>query len=58
MAIETNVALLGYGTVGSAVDRLLARVGDDIERATGHRLRLVRRSSATRRGARPRRRGC
>jgi len=42
MAIETNVALLGYGTVGAAVDRLLAASADDIERATGHRLRLVR----------------
>jgi homoserine dehydrogenase len=42
MAVETNVALLGYGTVGAAVDRLLAASADDIERATGHRLRLVR----------------
>jgi homoserine dehydrogenase len=39
---NTNVALLGYGTVGAAVDRLLAASADDIERATGHRLRLVR----------------
>jgi homoserine dehydrogenase len=42
MAVETKVALLGYGTVGAAVDRLLAASADDIERATGHRLRLVR----------------
>ena len=40
MATETDVALLGYGTVGAAVDRLLAASADDIERATGHRLRL------------------
>jgi homoserine dehydrogenase len=42
MGIETNVALLGYGTVGAAVDRLLAASADDIERATGHRLRVVK----------------
>src|SRR6476646_10097359 len=42
MAVETNIALLGYGTVGGAVDRLLAASADDIERATGHRLRVVR----------------
>jgi homoserine dehydrogenase len=36
------VALLGYGTVGSAVARLLSEGGDDIERATRHRLRVVR----------------
>ncbi|HET7449334.1 MAG TPA: homoserine dehydrogenase [Gaiellaceae bacterium] len=42
MATETNIALLGYGTVGAAVDRLLAASADDIERATGHRLRVVR----------------
>lgn len=40
--IDVPVALLGYGTVGSAVDRLLQESGDDIERATGHRLRVVR----------------
>jgi homoserine dehydrogenase len=40
--IDVPVALLGYGTVGSAVDRLLAENADDIERATGHRLRVVR----------------
>jgi homoserine dehydrogenase len=42
MATETKIALLGYGTVGAAVDRLLAASSDDIERATGHRLNLVR----------------
>src|SRR5439155_10860377 len=30
------------GTVGSAVNRLLVEGADDIERATGHRLRVVR----------------
>src|SRR5207237_4185733 len=33
---------LGQGNVGGAVARLLAGGADDIERATGHRLRLVR----------------
>ena len=41
-SVDVPVALLGYGTVGSAVDRLLVENSDDIERATGHRLRLVR----------------
>ncbi|HTR33628.1 MAG TPA: homoserine dehydrogenase [Gaiellaceae bacterium] len=41
-SVETNVALLGYGTVGAAVDRLLTESADDIERATGHRLRVVK----------------
>ncbi|HEX4775857.1 MAG TPA: homoserine dehydrogenase, partial [Acidimicrobiia bacterium] len=36
------VGLLGYGTVGSAVSRLLAESADDIERATGHRISVVR----------------
>jgi homoserine dehydrogenase len=36
------VALLGYGTVGAAVNRLLTEGGADIERATGHRLRVNR----------------
>ncbi|MGH3143255.1 MAG: homoserine dehydrogenase [Gaiellales bacterium] len=40
--VEVPVALLGYGTVGAAVTRLLEENGDDIERATGHRLRVVR----------------
>ena len=41
-AVDVPVALLGYGTVGSAVDRLLRDSADDIERATGHRLRVVK----------------
>ena len=40
--VDVPVALLGYGTVGSAVHRLLEDGADDIERATGHRLRVVR----------------
>ena len=39
---DVPIAVLGYGTVGSAVDRLLRENGDDIERATGHRLRVVK----------------
>src|SRR6266496_2642573 len=42
MAVDVSIALLGYGNVGSAVARLLAESADDIERATGHRLRIVR----------------
>jgi homoserine dehydrogenase len=41
-SIDVPVALLGYGTVGAAVNRLLVESADDIERATGHRLRVVR----------------
>jgi homoserine dehydrogenase len=41
-SIDVPVGLLGYGTVGSAVDRFLRESADDIERATGHRLRVVR----------------
>ncbi|HVS85398.1 MAG TPA: homoserine dehydrogenase [Gaiellaceae bacterium] len=41
-SVDVGVALLGYGTVGAAVHRLLAESGDEIERATGHRLRVVR----------------
>ena len=41
-SVDVPVALLGYGTVGAAVDRLLTDNADDIERATGHRLRVVR----------------
>ena len=41
-AVDVPVALLGYGTVGAAVNRLLTEGADDIERATGHRLRVVR----------------
>ena len=42
MPIDVPVALLGYGIVGSAVNRLLVESADEIERATGHRLRVVR----------------
>jgi homoserine dehydrogenase len=42
VSVDVPVALLGYGTVGCAVARLLADSAEDIERATGHRLRLVR----------------
>ena len=41
-SVEVGVALLGYGTVGASVSRLLAESGEEIERATGHRLRVVR----------------
>jgi homoserine dehydrogenase len=41
-SVDVPVGLLGYGTVGSAVNRLLREQADDIERATGHRLRVVR----------------
>ena len=41
-SVDVPVALLGYGTVGSAVGRLLTEGADDVERATGHRLRVVR----------------
>jgi homoserine dehydrogenase len=41
-SVDVPVGLLGYGTVGAAVDRLLAESAFDIERATGHRLRVVR----------------
>jgi len=41
-SVDVPVALLGYGTVGAAVGRLLEDNADDIERATGHRLRVVR----------------
>jgi homoserine dehydrogenase len=41
-AVEVGVGLLGYGTVGSSVNRLLVEGADDIERATGHRLRVVK----------------
>src|SRR2546423_13438476 len=41
-SVDVPVALLGYGTVGSAVTRLLRESADAIERATGHRLRVVR----------------
>src|SRR5213082_343462 len=41
-SVDVPVALLGYGTVGSAVNRLLNDSAEDIERATGHRLRVVK----------------
>jgi homoserine dehydrogenase len=41
-SVDIGVGLLGYGTVGSAVSRMLAESGDEIERATGHRIRVVR----------------
>lgn len=41
-AVDVPVALLGYGTVGAAVHRLLEDSADEIERATGHRLRVTR----------------
>jgi homoserine dehydrogenase len=41
-SVDVPVALLGYGTVGASVARLLEEQGDEIERATGHRLRVVR----------------
>lgn len=41
-SVDVPVALLGYGTVGAAVHRLLIESAEDIERATGHRLRVVK----------------
>src|SRR3954470_11926951 len=41
-SVDVPVGLLGYGTVGSAVNRLLSDSADEIERATGHRLRVVK----------------
>jgi homoserine dehydrogenase len=41
-SVDVPVALLGYGTVGASVNRLLTEQADDIERATGHRLRVVK----------------
>ena len=41
-AVDVPVALLGYGTVGAAVNRFLVESSDEIERVTGHRLRVVR----------------
>ena len=41
-SVDVGVALLGYGTVGSAVHRMLVENADEIERATGHRLSVVR----------------
>jgi homoserine dehydrogenase len=41
-SVDVGVGLLGFGTVGSAVSRMLAESRDEIERATGHRLTVVR----------------
>ena len=41
-ASELRIGMLGCGTVGSAVARLLADHGDDIERRAGVRLRIAR----------------
>ena len=41
-SVDVPVALLGYGTVGAAVNRMLTENEEEIERATGHRLRVVR----------------
>ena len=41
-SVDVPVALLGYGTVGASVNRLLQEQAEDIERATGHRLRVVK----------------
>src|SRR3954462_3050940 len=41
-SVDVPVALLGYGTVGAAVNRLLTDSAEDIERATGHRVRVVK----------------
>jgi homoserine dehydrogenase len=41
-SVDVGVGLLGYGTVGSAVSRMLAARREEIERATGHRLTVVR----------------
>jgi homoserine dehydrogenase len=41
-SVDVPVALLGYGTVGASINRLLTQNADEIERATGHRLRVVR----------------
>ena len=41
-SVDVGIGLLGYGTVGSAVSRMLAESRDEIGRATGHRLNVVR----------------
>jgi homoserine dehydrogenase len=40
--VDVPVALLGYGTVGAAVNRFLHENADDIERVTGYHLRVVK----------------
>ena len=39
--VDVHIALLGYGTVGAAVHRLLEDTSDEIARATGRRLRVT-----------------
>ena len=51
-SVDVPVALLGYGTVGAAVHRLLEESADEIERSTGHRLRVTRALVRNRQGAR------
>jgi homoserine dehydrogenase len=41
-SVDVPVALLGYGTVGASVNRMLTENEEEIERATGHRLRVVK----------------
>src|SRR5437867_501012 len=41
-SVDVPVALLGYGTVGASVNRLLIEGADESERATGHRRRVTR----------------
>jgi homoserine dehydrogenase len=41
MTARPAIALLGYGTVGSAVSRLLAERAGEIERVTGHPVRVA-----------------
>jgi homoserine dehydrogenase len=41
-SVDVGIGLLGYGTVGCSVDRMLVESAEEIERATGHRLRVVR----------------
>ena len=55
---STTIGLLGYGTVGSAVHRLLGESAEEIERVTGSAVASARRSSATRPGTRARRPDC
>ena len=40
-SVDVPVALLGYGTVGAAVNRLLTDSADDIERATALARKMV-----------------
>src|SRR5262249_8135574 len=40
-SVDVGVGLLGYGTVGSAVSRLLATRREESERTTGHKATVV-----------------